>query len=124
MRLYDNDPNPQYAEFDYRSSDVRLKDNIENLDAEKIKKLFLSIRPIHFDYKDGAKNQVGLVAQEFIDVLDDLNIDKEQFITVDDNGFYEIRYNKLYRLAMLAMNDLYNEIKDIKEKLQEEKQNG
>ena len=124
VRLYDNDPNPQYAEFDYRSSDVRLKDNIENLDAEKIKKLFLSIRPIHFDYKDGAKNQVGLVAQEFIDVLDDLNIDKEQFITVDDNGFYEIRYNKLYRLAMLAMNDLYNEIKDIKEKLQEEKQNG
>lgn len=63
------------------ASDIRLKENLEKLaevDGVNIYK---------FDYKDGAKNQVGVIAQEI----------KEKYpeCVVLDGEFYKVDYSKL-----------------------------
>ena len=43
-------------------SDIRLKENIENLPSQIDK--ICSLRPVEFDYKDGSGHQIGFIAQE------------------------------------------------------------
>ena len=117
IRLYKGSSSSWYEpDWIAKTSDRRLKEKIANLDADKVRTLFKKIRPVKFKYKDWLDNQIGLIAQEFIEVLDDLGIDKSDYITVDENDYYGIEYGRLYKLSMLATHDLY----EIIERQQEE----
>lgn len=52
------------------TSDLRLKENIVPLTGELAK--ITSLRPVEFDYKDGAGHQFGFVAQEMREVYPDV----------------------------------------------------
>jgi hypothetical protein len=117
VRLYQNDANPQFAQFEYPSSDIRLKDNVKDIDPKLLEELFKRIRPISYDYKNGVKNQYGLSAQDLIKIIDDLGMNKDDIIDHDDEGFYTIKYNRLYRLATLALHDIYNRISELERRL-------
>jgi len=114
---YNDSSTPKKAVFESISSDKRLKKNIKNADGCLIEELFTKIRPVHFDYKEGDKDQYGLIAQELIKILDELGIDKSQIIKTDNDGFYEIQYSKMYRLSMLATHDLYKRMNKQQEEI-------
>lgn len=116
---YDNSSTPEFAQFDSSPSDIRLKENIEDVDPEEIKKLFMRIRPIKFKYKNGKDNQYGLIAQELYEVLNDLGWDSCQYVKeYGEDGYYKIEYIKLYRLSMLAMQDLYKRIEKLEAEIE------
>jgi hypothetical protein len=50
-------------------SDIRLKENIQNLNGELNK--ILSLRPVEFDYKTGG-HQIGFIAQEIQEIYPDV----------------------------------------------------
>ena len=50
------------------SSSEHLKKNIKDISADEAKKL-LQLRPVSFDYKFGASDQHGLIAEEVMEVL-------------------------------------------------------
>ena len=51
-------------------SDARLKENITNLPSQL--QAICSLRPVEFDYKDGAGHQLGFIAQEVQEIYPDL----------------------------------------------------
>ena len=63
------------------ASDIRVKENIEKLDTVD------GINIYKFDYIDGAKNQVGVIAQEVIDI--------PNAVVTRDDGYYAVDYSKL-----------------------------
>jgi hypothetical protein len=50
-------------------SDIRLKENIENLPSQLSN--ITTLRPVEFDYKDGSGHQIGFIAQEIQKVYPD-----------------------------------------------------
>lgn len=112
VRLYDNEYTAQYAQFEYHSSDKRLKKNIKDVNENLLEKLFIKIRPVTFKYKKSDKQQFGLIAQELIEILDELGIDKSQYVEKDENGYYLLKYNRLYKLSMLATHELYGRLNE------------
>ena len=110
VRLYENDPNPQFAVFEWPQSDKRLKENIVDLDEVIVKRLFEKIHPVKFKYINGSDNQIGLIAQELIEILDELGLDKSQYVYKNGDGYYMLKYNRLVRLSMLATHYMYEKI--------------
>lgn len=53
-----------------KSSSIKIKENIEDMDLDEAKELF-NLRPVKFDYKEGfgQKDQRGLIAEEVAEVL-------------------------------------------------------
>ncbi len=74
-------------------SDIRLKENIEKLCTVE------HINIYKFDYIDGAKDQVGVIAQEVIDI--------PGAVVTMDNGYYAVDYSKLPQ----AVQDRIEELK-------------
>lgn len=108
---YDGSSTPEFAQFDSSPSDIRLKENIEDFDLSILEKLFKQIHPVKFDYIDGKKNQIGLIAQEMQDVFEDVGLDSSQYVKeYGDDGYYKLEYLKLCRLSMLATKDLYERL--------------
>lgn len=70
---------PSIAAF---ASDERLKENIEKLDTINDYNIY------RFDYINGAKNQVGVIAQEILDI-------QPEAVGLDDNGYYFVMYGLL-----------------------------
>jgi hypothetical protein len=50
-------------------SDVRLKENIENLPSQLSN--IMALRPVEFDYKNGSGHQIGFIAQEMQEIYED-----------------------------------------------------
>lgn len=65
-------------------SDIRLKENIT-----KVGQLPSGINIYKFDYIDGDKNQIGVMAQEVLPVIPDA-------VIVGDDGFFMVDYSKLH----------------------------
>ena len=63
-------------------SDIRLKENLELLDTVDGYNIY------RFDYINGAKDQVGVIAQEILDV-------QPETVGVDDSGYYFVAYGLL-----------------------------
>ncbi|MEM9076304.1 MAG: tail fiber domain-containing protein [Bacteroidota bacterium] len=74
------------------SSDRRLKKNIKNYEAEAI-----DVQWRVFDWKNGDKNQIGVIAQEILDT-------HPQFVSKDDNGMLSVKYTDLL-IAKVAEQD-------------------
>lgn len=66
----------------YAASDVRLKENIELLDNVGGYNIY------RFDFVDGARDQVGVIAQEILDI-------QPEAVGIDDNGYYFVAYGLL-----------------------------
>lgn len=77
-------------------SDERLKENIEDLPSQ-LANIF-ALRPVEFDYKDGAGHQIGFIAQEVQEVYPDLvGEGKDGFLTLSGLGKNEARMIKAFQ---------------------------
>jgi len=87
------------------SSDRRLKTNIDKVEnaLDKIEKL----SGVYFNKIGDDKRQIGLIAQEVNEVV-------EEAVFTDENGFMNIAYGNLMGLIIEGMKELRNEIKNLK----------
>ena len=93
-------------------SDVRLKENIENLPSQLDS--IMALRPVSFDYKEeeyGQKDQIGFVAQEVEEVYPDL---------VGENEGYKITsgINKMEARLIKAIQEQQEQIEQLKTQIE------
>lgn len=105
----------------YYTSDERLKENIQEIDAALYK--LRKVRGYMFDWKDEViesrggedkyfvrKHDTGVIAQEIEQVLPEV-------VAVRKDGYKAVRYEKLAGLIIQAINELADEVEEIKQRL-------
>ena len=90
----------------YARSDKRLKENIKDFNYDRS---ILDLPIKTFDFKDGAKNQIGCIAQDLQQIYPEL-------VTEDNNGYLAIQENKLVYLLLEEVKQLKQEIAELKKK--------
>lgn len=74
-------------------SDARLKENVENL-PDTLPSV-MQLRPVEFDYRDGAGHQIGFIAQEVREIWPDVVApDQDGFLMISGLGKTEARLIK------------------------------
>lgn len=83
-------------------SDERLKENIVNLSSQLAN--VMALRPVEFDYKDGAGHQIGFIAQDVQSIYPDLvSQNSDGFLNLAGLGKNEARLIKAFQeFAQLA----------------------
>jgi len=101
------------------TSDRRWKKNIlpSNLGLNFISEL----KPVSYIRKNDEKERTeyGFIAQEVQQVLKKNGVDNSGMITIDDKGYYQLRYNDLLAPIIKAIQELKNENELLKNKLAE-----
>lgn len=111
-------------------SDRRLKNTID-YDLEKYKNFFMNLKPTRFYYNHGASDRyhTGFIAQDVENALKESGLTTKDFaglvITpvkeVQKDGIkdfrYSLRYGEFISLNTFMIQDLYREIEQLKEKL-------
>jgi len=102
----------------FNTSDKRLKDNIVKI-ADPLEKVD-KISGVTFNWnetykkieniKDLPSKDVGVLAQEILEVL-------PEAVTLKDNGYYGVRYEKIIPLIIESIKELSLKIKDLESKL-------
>jgi hypothetical protein len=89
-------------------SDIRLKENIAELEPQLDK--ILALKPCEFDYKDGSGHQIGFIAQEMQEVYPDVvNESLDGMLTLSG-------WNKTEARLVKAIQELKAEIDELKNK--------
>ena len=95
----------------FSTSDIRLKDNIKNIDKalDKVN----SIQGIEFDWIEkeevhgNSGHDIGVIAQEIEEILPDV-------VTTRDSGYKAVKYEKIVPLLIEAIKDLSKQVDGLK----------
>lgn len=95
----------------YNPSDIRLKNNINILDLEKIEKLS-ELKPISYKYNNDIQNKLhyGLIA-------DDVEKLYPELIKNNSTGFKVLNYSELIPLLLAKIQIMDDQIKELKNKI-------
>ncbi|MBL6663567.1 MAG: tail fiber domain-containing protein [Flavobacteriales bacterium] len=82
------------------SSDLLWKEKVRDLPYGM--NVISKLRPVDYVRKNSSDNsrEVGLIAQELAQVLEDVGFDDQGFLTQTDQGYYEVRYNDFIPIAI------------------------
>ena len=105
----------------FYSSDERLKENIKEIDNALYK--LRKVRGVMFDWRDEViekrggednyfvrKHDTGVIAQEVEQVLPEV-------VAIREDGYKAVRYEKLAGIIIQAINELADEVEEIKKRL-------
>ena len=105
----------------YYSSDERLKENIQKIDNALYK--LRKVRGVMFDWKDEViekrggednyfvrKHDTGVIAQEVEQILPEV-------VAIREDGYKAVRYEKLAGIIIQAINELADDVEEIKKRL-------
>jgi hypothetical protein len=102
------------------SSDIRLKDNLIKIE-NPLEKVSL-INGYTYDWKEGFEdihtnkgNDIGVIAQEIELVL-------PQLVSVRDNGYKAVRYDKIVALLIEGIKDLTNKTEELQKEIKKLKE--
>lgn len=102
---------PSYAE----TSDIRAKQNIEELIAEKSKDFIYGLNPVSYEYKDSpGKTKHGFIAQDVQEVQYDEWTPCTQY---PDNDLLGLNYTELIADLVKVVQSQHEEIEELKEKV-------
>lgn len=105
------------------TSDERLKSNIEDMD-DKYVQIADKLEPKTFNYKDDdiSQTNMGFVAQDLEAIISELGIDSANFAPLrkDDEGFMGINYIQLIPILWAKVQQLSEEIKNLKSNMEGE----
>jgi hypothetical protein len=88
-------------------SDIRLKENVENLPSQLSN--IMALRPVEFDYKNGSGHQIGFIAQEMQEVYEDaVGEDSDGFLTITGWSKTEARLVKAIQELSAKVSALEN----------------
>lgn len=113
-----NSSGGQACYFDHNGahdpSDIRLKNNISNIEQQKSMNIINNLTPIEFTYKaDETEYHRGLSAQEVEQVLKNNGIENEIF-EIRENGEYALKYTELIPDLINCIKYLTKEIEKLK----------
>lgn len=125
--------NDNYSVVWTSGSDKRLKTNIKELSADKVRKFFKKIKPIRFNYNElshaDSFDHYGVIAQDIEDLLGELNennpyiVQNKDFLRKDENGktytenYKMVHYQELHGWELAGIKDLYSEIEKLKKEI-------
>ena len=87
----------------FQTSDIRKKENFRDLDLDKCYKLIDKCQTVLFDYKEGAKDQMGMIAQEVEEFFPEI-------VSTDADGFKSLDYAKLTVIVLRVLKDLIKKV--------------
>lgn len=90
-------------------SDRRLKENIKDIDGEKVVELFKKARPVEYQRIGKEEKNYGYIAQELDKAFLDVGL---RSIVKKEGEFYCIPYTELIPLRVKMIQELYRRIKD------------
>ena len=94
-------------------SDRRLKENIQELDGEKVIEFFRKITPVTYTLKKNGKHGTGYIAQDLKKALEECGLCG---IVEENNGYLGVRYGELIPLRIKMIQELYKRIMERKGK--------
>jgi hypothetical protein len=94
----------------YASSDERLKDFVKDIDVDLDKLSKLPKKYFTWKNDEEKKLQIGTSAQKLYEIYPEL-------VSIDENDKYGVSYEKLSIIALAAVDKLYEENKELKERL-------
>ncbi len=95
------------------SSDVRLKENITDLESSITLENLLRIRPVNFTWKADSKHerQTGFIAQELEKIF-------PEFVKTDDQGLKQVNYAHFVSVVVSALQEMHKNFNHEKEEIQ------
>lgn len=103
----------------HEPSDIRLKENIEEIDSTTIREFFRNIKLKSFSFIEDKvlhRRRYGFIAQDIKEIFDKLGLEYADTVYDRGDGYLKLEYERLTRFTMPAVSDLYN----IVERQQEE----
>ena len=90
------------------SSDRRLKENIEPIENQFIRRFFKAVKPVKFNYisDEEKKTEFGLIAQDLEEVFEEVG-EENNAIILNIEEYKAINYEKIVGLTIPAIQDLY-----------------
>lgn len=100
-------------------SDMRLKEDIKDIDKEFAQALIMGIQPKTFHYKDGnnlpAELQFGVIAQEIQSIEEEYGITEENRLCYEQNdGMLAVQYKQLIAPMIKVIQNLQEQINELK----------
>ena len=98
------------------SSDLHWKEKVRDLPYGM--NLISKLRPVDYVRKNSSikTREVGFIAQELVQVLEEVGFDDQGFLTQTDQGHYEVRYNDFIPIAIKGIQEQQEEIEQFKTK--------
>ena len=87
----------------FQTSDIRKKENLKELNLDKCYDLIDKCQTVLFDYKEGAKDQMGMIAQEVEEFFPEI-------VSTDADGFKSLDYAKLTVVILRVLKDLIKKV--------------
>jgi len=102
------------------TSDIRWKDQIRSLPygLNMIEKL----KPVDYVRKNNelGTREIGFIAQDLKQVLEELNYDDQGLLTTDSKGYMSVRYNDFIPVLVKAVQEQQQQLKDQEKRFQEQ----
>ena len=95
-------------------SDEKVKNNIQQIDSEEALEFILNSNAITFQYNYNGKWSAGFIAQEVEELQDKLQIYYPLIGTDEKTGYYKIKYTNYIPLLVSAIQNLQNQINELK----------
>ncbi len=99
-------------------SDRRIKEDISEVPLINCYKIVMGLNPVSFKYKNNGSNGVGLVAQEVLSLMKDLNMDYPLVNYDSKRDIYMIPYGGYISILAGAIQYLDNKVKNLEVKLE------
>lgn len=90
----------------FQTSDIRKKTNLKDLDLDQCYELIDKCQTVLFDYKEGAKDQMGMIAQEVEEFFPEI-------VSTDADGFKSLDYAKLTVVILRVLKDLIKKVNGV-----------
>ena len=87
----------------FQTSDIKKKTNLRDLNLNKCYDLIDKCQTVLFDYKEGAKDQMGMIAQEVEEFFPEI-------VSTDADGFKSLDYAKLTVVILRVLKDLIKKV--------------
>jgi hypothetical protein len=94
------------------TSDRRAKRNIASLNGEDSLRKICSVRPVSFQWRSDGTDDLGVIAQELLDVFPDL-------VMHNPDGTYAVKYNSLIAPMISSIQELNQKNQELEKKNQE-----
>mgnify|MGYP002622413361 CR=1 FL=1 len=101
-------------------SDERLKQDIEDLDADYCKSLIFGIKPKQFSYKKHPDElELGVIAQDIAKVQEEYGITKKNWLCYkNDDDMYEVEYKQLIAPMIKVIQEQQKQIDSLREEIE------
>ena len=103
----------------YQDSDIRLKEEIEDIPEETALRVVLGLKPVSFKYMGSDEIQMGFIAQDVNELQEEIGTDLP-LTDLGEDGYYAIPYSSYGALYAGAIKSQQRQIAELERILKNE----